>query len=210
MRQLVLSLILWSFALPALAQQTGLPALYDVYDVIHPDTLNVRDGPDSSFPDIGDLKADATRLEVIMTDERGEWGLIRWGEGEGWVSMRYLRRRASDLIAGQAIEKGLSCAGTEPFWYLEFQNNGTVVFDDFNSVKEDYQLRWSGYSINRGDHWPLGFALENGPVRITAMMHREYCSDGMSDIPFGIRLNMILIDGNDVTMVSGCCSLESE
>ena len=72
------------------AQGFRMPALFDVTDVIAPDTLNVRAAPDADAKYIGDLAADATGIEVLTFDDSGKWGLINWHDSEGWLAMRFL------------------------------------------------------------------------------------------------------------------------
>lgn len=182
------------------------PALYDVYDVIAPDTLNVRGGPGGSFPDIGDLSAHATRIEVVSLDESGKWGMIRWNEGLGWVSMRYMSERRLETINGQMIQGGMMCAGTEPFWALHFMHDGAVVLDEMGMGSSNYDLLWSGTSINLA-YGPIGFVATSKAGQMTGNLTAEYCSDGMSELPFGYRVDLILNDHKGASMISGCCSL---
>lgn len=215
MRGLLLILIACYFALPTMAQSTSperfpfaTPAFYDVQDVIHPDTLNVRSGPDSNSSSIGALAADATRIEVVALSESGEWGKIRWGhEAEGWVSMRHLQQRSPEMIEGHEIETGLTCVSSEPYWKYTFLADGTAHGGGFDLITDDYKLVWSGYASNRGMWGPVGFVMEGGTKHLSGMIRRQECENGASSSPFGFSLEMILTGSAGPLMVTGCCSL---
>lgn len=189
------------FTTSAIAQEE-VPALYDIQGV----ALNVRAGPGSSFPDIGDLDENKVRLEVISLNEDGRWGSIRWEGGQGWVAMRFLRKREPNIITGHAIEANFICTGTEPFWSLWFHKDGAVSFDDYYARHNEHRLLWSGTATNRSST-PLGFISENVDGQLTGMVQQQSCSDGMSDLPFGYRVDMMLNDSNGPMMLTGCCAL---
>ncbi len=54
------------------------------------DTLNVRTGPGSGFPDIGDIQPGQV-LVILGYDETGRWAQVRYQGQLAFVSARYLR-----------------------------------------------------------------------------------------------------------------------
>lgn len=198
-RALAFSLAL-ILAAPAAAQ--NLPALYSVTDVAADDTLNIRSGPSVDFEIVGKLQPDATGIEVVDTNDEGDWGLIAMDEGRGWVALRYLRRAEGQPANG--LPRTLNCTGTEPFWSFSLTPDRKAEFARpektiaFNSVL-DVQSR------NRTDRYAL-FA-DGGDVVVTSMVGRNLCSDGMSDRPYGLSIDLLVTDETTVSVYSGCCSV---
>ncbi len=207
MTRLIIAIIICTFSItPAIAQNNNLPALFYVTGVASNDTLNVRSEPSASSADIGDLAYNQQRVEVLEIDPTGKWGQIRWQDGKGWVAMRFMQQLPPDPIAGHVIEKDLFCIGTEPFWSVAFLSDGRVEYFDTYPAVEHVDLLWSGIAANR-PNWPIGFVAGNTGQTLTGVIDKASCSDGMSDNPFGLQVELILSKNGYVSMISGCCSL---
>lgn len=194
MRALALLLLL---ALPAAAQEARLPALFDVAGVASDDALNVRRTPRTTANPIGELRHDATDIEVITLSESGDWGLVTLGEQSGWAAMRFLARQPGQ---GWDVPPAIrTCVGTEPFWGLDLRAGSPGFSTPLESLPIDVPAitpvdgRVEPWVLNaEGDHAPL-----------LGILSRRACSDGMSDRAFGYRLDLIQ-GGRGLT---GCCTL---
>ncbi len=58
--------------------------------VIANGTINVRSGPGTNFPDVGDLQPGAS-VTILDTSDNGNWYQIRYGTGEAWVRRDLIR-----------------------------------------------------------------------------------------------------------------------
>lgn len=206
MRLITVLFLLCIGSTPTFAQNYGLPALFNVTGVASNDTLNIRQNPSSNSADIGDLAFNEQRVEVIEVDDTGKWGLIRMREGRGWVSMRYMQQLPRDYVAGHVIEKGMLCIGVEPFWSVAFLPNGLVEFSDSYPAIEHLPFIWSGIAVNRVV-WPIGFTASDGQQSLNGVLNNTSCSDGMSDNPYGIQIDLIVNRNGSSRMLSGCCAL---
>lgn len=199
---LIRALLVCLVLAPGLALAQGLPALFNVTGVDENDMLNVRNGPGIDHDILGKLPPDATGIEVVDTDETGEWGLINIDEGAGWVAMRYLARGPGQPEDGLA--QSLRCFGTEPFWDFRLNPDQTALF-----ARPETETRFSGVirvpSLNRRDRHAL-FG-DGKSVVFTAIVGRDICTDGMSDRVYGLSLDLIVTDKAGVDVYSGCCSV---
>lgn len=184
---------------PALATQDGWPGLYDVSDVSADDVLNVRSGPDASFDIVGTLAHDASNIEVIRPNNDYTWGLVNLRETSGWVSLRFLARRPGEIDG--LFPQFAICTGTEPFWSLK-RTEGTATLDVFLTDRPQLSqpILWETGTINHRSRF--SFATES----MVGVVSRGYCDDGMSDMEFGIELNLVLPD--EGIHLQGCCSIQ--
>lgn len=194
MRVAVLALAL---VLPLAAGAESLPALYDVTGVAAEDVLNIRAEGMADAALVGTLAPDAKGVEVV--EEHRGWGLVNTGEGSGWVNMIYLRPQPGPEWF--SLQSPMRCLGTEPFWSLGLApETGAAIFSTPEAGDRFVTLtgRWPGDA--RGGSaavsLPDGFAVMSG----------GYCSDGMSDRAFGIRVDLFLT-GESGGRLSGCCTL---
>ncbi|MBZ0123718.1 MAG: SH3 domain-containing protein, partial [Roseovarius sp.] len=164
--------LIWLALMPALAAAQTLPALYDVAGVAAGDTLNVRAGPSTGFEVLAKLPPDAAGIEVVDTDESGEWGLINIAERSGWVALDYMTRRAGQ--PDDRLPDNLICSGTEPFWSFRLTPDARATF-----ARDEKEAALPSVltvpSENRPDRAAL-FA-DGGEVVITAIIGRALCSD---------------------------------
>ncbi|MDO9524040.1 MAG: SH3 domain-containing protein, partial [Gemmobacter sp.] len=107
-------------AAPAVAEP--FPATYEVRDVAANDVLNIRAQPRADAALIATLPPFAINIEVLETSEDRRWGLVSTGEGNGWVSMRYLNHTI--WPDPYTVPRPLTCLGTEPFWSVALLPRG--------------------------------------------------------------------------------------
>ena len=195
MRQLLAAVLIW-IAIPVFATTDAWPALYEVIDVSADDALNIRSGPGAEFDIIGSFAYDETGIEVIRPDEEFEWGLVNIDEGTGWVSLNY-------VVPHQGQWDGLYpefkwCGGTEPFWSL-IRQDGRMTLQQIDADDVTVPIHWE--TSARNHTLRHAFRAEG----MTGVISLQHCNDGMSDMEFGIELNLIL-DGEGA-LYQGCCSL---
>lgn len=186
------------FAETAFAQD--FPALYDVIRVRPDDRLNVRSLPGRSGRVVGGLDSDATGIEITGLNPSGTWGRVNLEEGVGWVSMAFLERQAGQ---DDGFPDVAACYGTEPFWNLTRTDSG-LVFKSLNGIEGTLTERWSGQPARRDRKALIATAA---PGRMTAVISRQECSDGMSDRIYGFGIDIVAEFGPEPVMWSGCCSL---
>lgn len=195
------------FPMPPAKAQEILPALFDVVDVASDDVLNVREEPDPASPVIGTIPPDGRGIEIVRLDEGGGWGRVNTGERAGWVSMRFLEIRSEAPDRG-APPEALRCSGTEPFWAFDW-SDGAISFstpDMPDGVSLDVGKVLSSMTLPM-PHWIVLAA--DGERRMTAFIQPQMCSDGMSDLEFGLAVTLADEGGADgARAYSGCCSLQ--
>jgi uncharacterized membrane protein len=189
-----LALILWLAAAPVVAQD--FPAFYQVVGVAADDVLNIRERPLASAPIIGALAPGETGVEVLAISDG--WALVAAGEGAGYSAARFLQRQ--DGPGWMALETPLLCHGTEPFWSLSIDplSGRADYLTPEMSAPETLQIgaTWPGQPWSR----MVGLSLPNGFAALSPLA----CSDGMSDRPFGIGIDLFLNEPLG-GQLSGCC-----
>lgn len=193
--------------LPGLACADGsLPAWHDVAGVAADDVLNVRQSPDAASPILGSLGPDQTAVEVVAQSDDGKWGRVNLGEVSGWASMAFLTRQAQpDWFA---VQSALQCSGTEPFWSLHLDpvaKRITMSSAEARTLMMDISGQWPGESWRPS----LGVSFAGMGQSGMAVARAEACSDGMSDMAFGIALDLFLRSeaGGEQLALRGCCTL---
>lgn len=192
-------------ASPAMAtQEYILPTLFDVAGVAANDTLNIRATPSASGEILGTLAPDATGIEVTGLDASGQWGQVNAGEQAGWVSMRYLAYR-TDVWAPGKLPAGFSCSGTEPFWSFAIKDRDLIWSEpDKNITLSGATVLDTG--IPRDPRRGVYVAGDNGGL--TAAITPAQCSDGMSDMAYGLQATVIRHSRDAApVMYSGCCRI---
>lgn len=204
MKHLIVCLAL---LLPGLAGAEGsLPAWHDVAGVAANDVLNVRQLPDAASPILGSLAPDLTGIEVVAQSEDGKWGRVNIGEVSGWASMAFLlRQEQPDWFA---LQSALQCSGTEPFWAFHLDpvaKRITMSSADARSLMMDISGLWPGESWRPS----LGVSFAGMGQSGMAVARAETCSDGMSDMAFGLALDLFLRSeaGGEPLALRGCCTL---
>jgi len=198
----LLAALLCLLALPAGATQDAWPALYDVAGVAPDDVLNIRAEPNADAPIIGSLAYDAEAVELIRPNDRHGWALLNSGEGTGWVSLRYMKRRPGQWSG--SMPELAHCAGTEPFWSFEVDGS-TATYRAMDTEPYSYEIRETGAAQGRRDSFHI-IAGGSGGLAIGALS-AQACNDGMSGREYGLEIQLLLQDSGNWHHVSGCCSL---
>lgn len=190
------------------------PRLFDVTGVASNDVLNIRQLPSASSPKVGALAFNQRAVEVIATHNGGRWGLVNYGKGAGWISMRFMRELPSDP---NSFPTSLHCSGTEPFWFLNFWPGGTADADwsmmlGGAPTLSLYRAYWADTPVNRSSS-KFGFKLlwqDAGPAaEVSGIIERGFCDDGMSERYFGYFVDVI-VDSGQRRLISGCCSISDQ
>ena len=187
----------------ALAGWADFPALYDVTGVALDDVLNVREGTGASYPVIETLAPNDRNIEIVQLSDDGKWGLIGYPGGSGWASMRYLARQPGQ--DGRGFPSSLGCGGTEPFWGLVF-NGQSANYDMMGEDNQSFTKVWEDTAVGMA---PISYAvkLQGNGGDITAVIHRNLCNDGMSEMTYGFDIDVIFSRPSGNSYYSGCCSL---
>jgi uncharacterized membrane protein len=175
------------------------------------DVLNIRADIDhtldvGSSEVIGAIPHDAS--DVMVTGISVHIGGARWREIEykgieGWVNERYLKPTSFLLETPEALQ----CAGTEPFWNVEVdENDSTFMSPDLESpIKLDY-LRFAP-GIGRTDLWGHYLGSADGTYSLTVIVrYTEACSDGMSDLSYDFEALLLGLSASGAPPY-GCCSI---
>ncbi|NHF73566.1 COG3650 family protein [Paracoccus xiamenensis] len=188
----------------AATQEYILPTLFDVQGVAAGDVLNIRAAPNASATIIGTLLPDAKGVEITGHDPSGRWGQVNAGEQVGWVSMRFLNYR-TDVWQPGKLPAGFSCGGTEPFWSFEVRDGG-LIWDEPN-----HKIALSGAVVLDTGVFRdprRGIYVEDDHDLLTAAITPAQCSDGMSDMAYGLQATVIRQSRDAApVMYSGCCRI---
>ncbi|MEM6291056.1 MAG: SH3 domain-containing protein [Myxococcota bacterium] len=182
-----------------------MPALYEVSGVSSDDVLNVRAQPTSSSDIVGELAPDATDVEVVAIDATGRWAMVNVNETAGWASLSFLEALDS-AWEGNETPEHLNCLGTEPFWGLSVDGDtvrlSSPIGDDQLSIEE--VLVPAGFASGTPMRTILASSeIQDGTVSITPGL----CSDGASDMLYGLHVNVVLREEGINTSLGGCCSI---
>ena len=196
--------LLVALAGPARAtQEYLLPTLFDVTGVAADDVLNVRAEPDARAEIVGALAPDAEGVEVVAHDASGRWGLVNTAERSGWVAMRYLAYR-TDVWEPAALPEGLRCVGTEPFWSI-WPEGERLVFARPEAEVSGRIAAVLGTGVFRDPRRAL--VAEGEGWRLTATLAPRRCSDGMSDLAYGLEASVVREAGGEAELLLGCCRI---
>ena len=185
---------------PAVAlAEDAFPRLFSVVGVAADDVLNIRAEPSSDAEIVGALAPDQTAIEGI--GQQGGWIRVNTDEGSGFASARFLEPSPDRDLTQMPFR----CFGTEPFWAFDRANDFlTLSRPDGQeiSVDEAYMLPATG---RFGRYAVSGSSILHG---LTLFVSRAECSDGMSDRLYGLSADLLMEDGFDAKLYSGCCSIE--
>lgn len=190
-------------ASPALATpEYILPTLFDVTGVEPDDVLNIRAEPSADAEIIGTLSPDATDIEVVEEGFRGRssWFRVNTGERSGWVSSHYMTPHF-DVWEQDGLPESLRCFGTEPFWNLKAESGKLTLStpDAEDDARPIQSILISGYYLE-----PRRAVLAPD---MTLTTNPRICSDGMSDLVYGMDA-MLILQGKEPRLLSGCCSIQ--
>ena len=193
--------LFFAICFASIATAENFPARYSVSGVAADDVLNIRALPQASSDKLGEYPPYSINIEVLRLSDNGKWGMVGAGEGNGWVSMRYLQ--PAPPSNQYEIPRPFTCIGTEPFWALSLSPRGS----DFSEPGYDLEiLKETGEAVTQNAYLAT---FELGPtLTYTLIAERAQCSDGMSDREFGFsaRLFREAPDGN--RFLRGCCTMD--
>ena len=179
---------------------------YQVSGVEDGDTLNVRAEATARSDTIGELAPGAGPIEVLSTKDG--WAQIVSQERNGWVSLRFLKEVDVPVLGETSLPVGLTCFGTEPFWSLSFEADGTAVLDDIILDEPAKFAIGTVQSAAARFHVTWIKLRQNVEERGNALIRRSACSDGMSDALYPYSADISVDIGQDEQrIVTGCCSL---
>ncbi len=188
------------------------PAYYRVFGVDVDDSLKIRADPVAGAPVIGEYAPEAGPVEILKIEDG--WGYVIAGEGNGWVNMAHLSEIPVSKVGESYLPQGLTCAGTEPFWYSEI-SAGEITY----SRLDDAGLRFSimeagGFEGRVGPNSFIQASMANeanetnGPDSVLyAVVSGRQCTDGMSDRDYGWWVNLLITTPRGTSALDGCCSL---
>lgn len=183
---------------PAVAQVS----IHRVVNVAPSDVLNIRATPSPTSAIVGSLAPGTSQVEVL--ERRHGWGRVLVDGGEGWVSLAYLAESERAAIPGLDAPGGFACAGTEPFWGLTIGTDGSGSWNDLATLGEARAVSVDDARTAGNRHEPFVYRF-SGEAEGMAVLSREACSDGMSDIAYGWRAYVDVADGAGRRFVTGCC-----
>lgn len=184
-----------------------LPTLFDVEGVASDDVLNIRETPSASGGIIGTLTPDATGIEVVGLDPSGRWGQVNAGERSGWVSMRFLAYR-TDVWTSRELPAGLTCGGTEPFWGFHPDGAGGLNWEEPNHRTSMTVEHILDSGVDRDPRRVIH--VEDDHHLMVASITPKQCSDGMSDMAYGLEATVLLQSRSEpAQMFTGCCRITS-
>lgn len=180
--------------------QSGYPALFAVAGVAGDDVLNIRRGPSGDADIIGSFGPFQTGIEVTGADSTGKWLRVNTQEQTGWAAARFLERSEE---GDYAFARGLNCFGAEPFWSLDMIQGTRTTLSLLGAAPKVYGAGLVSRGEGRPDRYIVGFG--DGLV----VLSQRSCSDGMSDLTFGLEASVVVVD-QGLTLYSGCCSIQPD
>lgn len=200
--------------LPALLLATATEAgkyEFRVTGVKRSDVLNIRERVDD--------QATITQKKIlgqIPADDGGvygsgatiqvgpaRWYEVRYKNTRGWVNGRYLEPVSSELE--RELESNLFCGGTEPFWSLKVERDAAELTRP-DALPARYTVAIREPFQDRKDALAMRLVSETGPAISALVQHKEWCSDGMSDLEYAFEVRVIGL-ANGERPLHGCCSL---
>lgn len=187
------------FGMAGAALAQDYPALHDVTGVAGDDRLNLRSRPTVRGEVIGTLAPDAKGIEIIA--EENGWGRLNLGGQSGWAKLSLLAP-----VAGSALPQAaqFTCFGTEPFWSLSVTPGAAAVLTRPEGAAQRFAL--GPLTTASGRVQPFAALGRREAERMTLVVSRGQCSDGMSDALYGLEA-VVVTGGPGTRVYSGCCSL---
>lgn len=182
---------------------------YRVVGIAPSDQLNVRERPNSqsrigATKVVGRIPPAGTVLGTGATLRVGpaRWFEVRYGDVRGWVNGRFL---APTGAIGPELEADLFCSGAEPFWSLKIEREG-AEFKSADGAPENYTVAAREPFQGRRDVLAIKVVSDRGSIS-ALVQHKEWCSNGASDIDYAFEARVVGIGGSDKPL-RGCCQLQ--
>ena len=207
MRYLILTLSAISvLGITSLRAQT-----FEVTGVNPTDTLNMRAGIDQAANSanakiVATIPSSATGIKAIgvsMALNGTLWRKISFDGATDWVNARFLRE-----TVGPEMPVNLNCAGTEPFWSLQIQDqNGELKNPELpEPIKLSLIAKRGG--LNRSNLWSYYLATGDKASVLTGLViHTDRCTDGMSNLNYSFEIYLLGFRPGEGP-AQGCCSFE--
>lgn len=184
------------------ASAQDFPGLFRVTGVASDDVLNIRAEPDARSPIIGHFRPDARGIEVMGLAQNRRWGLVNTEGQSGWSSMRYLAPEGTG--SWRDGQQQLTCFGTEPFWHMPIFLPTHRA--EFHAPGEGgFELVTDAGALPSTQFPPTLAIPFSGTREGMAVIRGGYCSDGMSDLAYGLEAQIYW--RGDTAGLSGCCRL---
>ncbi len=146
----------------------------------------------------------ARDIEVVGYDETGRWARVNTGERSGWAALRYLAYQV-DVWTPGTLPPTLHCLGNEPFW--SFRSVGDRVAFSTPETPEVVMKIEAVLTTGRFRDPRRAISADGDTRRLTAVIVPMACSDGMSDLAYGLDVTIILDGREGLHMLTGCCSI---
>ena len=175
---------------------------YRVFGVARDDVLNLRATAGAQAAIVATLPPNATGLEPTGRAQAvgaTTWRELRYQGTVGWVNERYLAAESST----QSLPTSLVCFGTEPFWSLELNTDGTARC--IETCQGPDGLKISAYASNLDRTTQTLDVITAGGALFLQVQIKQTgdCSDGMSDLKYPFLLKA----KGPATDLNGCCRL---
>ena len=126
-------------------------------------------------------------------------------EYNGWVNVQFLTAITLETVGKGTTPVGMVCGGGEPSWDLTFTSSSkaTLSFPDkpnrmFQNVAAD----------NMSARLSMEFVWMRGTAgAANAILIREYCSDGMREADYGVRIGLTIEESGGHYRLEGCCTV---
>lgn len=209
-RCLALLVTLPALLLPATATQAG-KFEFRVTGVNRSDVLNIRERVDDQATItqkkiLGQIPAGSGGVYGSGATIRigpSRWYEVRYRATRGWVNGRYLEPVSSELES--ELSSNLFCGGTEPFWALKIGSDAAELTRP-DAPPAHYTVAIREPFQGRRDALAMRLVSQAGPAISALVNHKEWCSDGMSDLEYAFEVRIIGLGEGDAPL-HGCCSL---
>ena len=124
--------------------------------------------------------------------------MVNIHERPGWISLAFLSRKPGQFDGD--FPEFTNCGGTEPFWSLNRQGDEVSFEPSDGNSSEVASIQWTTTTINHRQR----HSFRAGEM--IGVLSRVICNDGMSDLEFGLELNLIRLTG-ERRYYQGCCSI---
>ncbi len=178
-----------------------LPAVFRVHGVAQNDVLNIRAEPAGHAPIIHMVANDIPLAVLGMAT--ANWARVQLQDTVGYAHIRFLKR-GGGTTDSNGFQLGLNCIGTEPFWNMQFNTNGTVDYSIAGQTAAPVPLIATGAAASS-----TGYPFTFNAAPYWGQINTEICSDGMSDnlYPMSIMITAPNEIGTSMN-ANGCCRLQ--
>ena len=189
------TLALVAALLAPLAAMAAPPAYFTA-----PKGAKVRAAPEAEAKPVGALPPGAGPIEAVEEDG---WLRLTWGEGDGWVRRDALSPTEVPRLGSTALPLGLVCAGTEPFWSITLGDGARFATPEGG---RSYAIEGAATAEGRLS-FPVAVRLAAEDGGGTAVIRPLTCNDGMSDRTWPWTVDLLLRQGTEWSLLTGCCRL---